>query len=99
MAKRTRLSETEYEALAESYESSPPTPEEVAGPVEVAPERLRTGRPTKGNERGGKTPATTVRLPEDLRAELDARTSSSTPASEVIRRALVEYFENHPKAS
>lgn len=98
MTKRPALTDADYEALADSYEAMPPTAEEILGPVEVAPGRLRTGRPTRGNERGGKTPATTVRLPDDLRSELAERAKAGTPASETIRLALVEYFENHPKA-
>lgn len=98
MAKRVTLTDAEYEALADGYEATPPTAEEVAGPVAVAPGRMRTGRPTKGNERGGKTPVTTVRLPDNLRAELDDRADAGTPASVTIRLALEEYFANHPKA-
>ena len=41
---------------------------------------------------------TTVRLPSDLRDELATRTGPDGSASDIVRAALVEYFENHPKA-
>ncbi len=45
----------------------------------------------------GRTPITSVRLPVDIEARLDARavTEDAKPA-EIIRRALVEYFDRHP---
>ena len=45
----------------------------------------------------GPHPITSVRLPVDIEARLDARavTEDAKPA-EIIRRALVEYFDRHP---
>jgi Arc/MetJ-type ribon-helix-helix transcriptional regulator len=49
----------------------------------------------------GKTPALPIRLPESIRAEIEHRVQAgeSDSASELIRQAIVEYFDNHPVAS
>jgi Arc/MetJ-type ribon-helix-helix transcriptional regulator len=56
------------------------------------------GRPTKGAESPGKTPPLAVRLPEPIRIEIEHRVAAgeSGSASELIRQAIVEYFERHP---
>ena len=88
-----RLTEEEYAAMAADYEASPPADSEIAGPVHVDPAALRTGRPPKGAPRRGRTPTTSVRLPEELRERLTVRADAEavTPG-EVIRRAIIEYL-------
>jgi Nuclease subunit of the excinuclease complex len=60
---------------------------------------LRMGRPAKGVTRIGKTPALTIRMPKPIRDELAYRVAIGESASEaeIIRRALIEYFEYHPR--
>lgn len=66
--------------------------------IEVSPALLRKGRPAKGTPSAGKTPALTIRLPGVVRREVDSRAEAgwSDSASELIRLALIEYFDNHP---
>lgn len=97
MAKSKRLTAAEYSALADDYERNPPTADEVIS-VEVDPSVLRMGRPL-GGATPGKTPPLTVRLPKGVRIELRVRAAAeSATESELVRRAVVEYLENHPVA-
>ncbi|QFP98065.1 ribbon-helix-helix DNA binding protein [Mycobacterium phage JPickles] len=59
---------------------------------------LRMGRPPKGTVSSGKTSAPTVRIPESVRVEMKRRVRLGLhkSESELVRAALVEYFENHP---
>ncbi len=96
MSKRRRT-DAEYAEMAKDYEDHPPTTDEVLA-VEVNPAYLRMGRPAKGTTAAGKTPVLAVRLPEPIRVEVTARVEigESKNASELVRQALVEYFDNHP---
>lgn len=93
MAKR---SERDYAAMSRAVEDGDYT---IAGrPIELGA-TLRMGRPIKDSESAGKTRGSTVRLPDPIRIELRHRVKDRHEAdseSELIRRALVEYFENHP---
>lgn len=75
----------------------------VKGPVEFGADAalLPIGRPTKGTTRlSGKTPALPVRLPASIRSEMQRRVDDGEVSSEsgLVRAALVEYFENHPRS-
>lgn len=97
MSKR-RATEADYEDMAASYEAEPPREDEVLS-VEISPAYLPMGRPTKGAGRSaGKTPALPVRLPNGIRSEMKRRVDAGTikSESELVRAALVEYFERHP---
>lgn len=98
MSKRTRLTDADYADLADDYATNPITADEVIGVVSVNPAHLRMGRPAKGAERKGNTPALPVRFPQPIREELDRRVDrgESDSAAELIRVAVAEYFENHP---
>ncbi|MCB0948318.1 MAG: ribbon-helix-helix protein, CopG family [Mycobacterium sp.] len=78
----------------------PPTAAEVLS-IEVNPAVLRTGRPTKRTPTTGRTPVMTVRLPVDIRDEIQHRVAAGESSSkgELIRRAVVEYLGNHPAHS
>ena len=91
MAKR---SAKDYEEMSRAVEAGEYT---VRGPMELGA-TLRMGRPIKGAETRGKTPALPVRLPDAIRNELAHRVKAgdASSASELIRRAIVEYFERHP---
>ncbi|MDQ2638258.1 MAG: hypothetical protein M3Y83_15425 [Actinomycetota bacterium] len=93
-----RVTDDEYAEMAADYAANPPTADEVLS-VEVNPALLRKGRPTKGATRSGKTPALPVRLPDSIRVEIAHRVEAgeSDSASELIRQAVVEYFDNHPR--
>jgi hypothetical protein len=99
MTARRRTS-ADYADMADAYVAHPPTIDEVTS-VEVSPAVLRKGRPAKGAPAAGKTPALPIRLPESIRAEIEHRVQAgeSDSASELIRQAIVEYFDNHPVAS
>lgn len=96
MTARKGLSDSEYAEMAADYASNPLTPADIAGPVESTGTVLRMGRPTKTGGRQGKTPSTTIRLPEPLRQQLatQAEAEAVTPA-EIVRRAVAEYIERH----
>jgi anti-sigma factor RsiW len=94
-AKRERFTDAEYAEMSADYAAKTPTADEVvSGHVNAA--FLRKGRPTEGAA-PGKTRGFTVRLPDPIRVELTvrARAEGASP-SELIRRAVVEYIENHP---
>ncbi|TSD96574.1 hypothetical protein FOS14_16070 [Skermania sp. ID1734] len=96
----SRLTDDEYAEMAADYAANPLTADEVLGPVEIDPAVLRTGRPTGTSRARGRTPTTSVRLPEPLRTRLTAQAAAENVApAEVIRRALVEYFQAHSSAS
>lgn len=85
------ITDDEYAALAASYEADPPR---RTGPAEYA--ELPIGRPPKGAA-PGRTPVTSIRLPNALREQLDARArAEDVKPAEVMRRALVEYLARHP---
>ncbi|CAJ1492976.1 hypothetical protein MU0083_000037 [[Mycobacterium] kokjensenii] len=88
-----------YADLAADYAANPPHAAEIVGPVEVNPAYLPTGRPARGKPTSGKTPALPVRLPEPIRSELRRRVGNGEAGSEseLVRSALLEYFENHPR--
>lgn len=93
-----RLSDSEYADMAADYAANPLRGEEVAGPVEMDPAVLRNGRPAGAASGRGRTPTTSVRLPDTLRDQLAAQASAEEVApAEVIRRALVEYFQHHQR--
>jgi hypothetical protein len=91
MAKR---SAKDYEAMSSAVEAGEYT---VSTPMELGA-TLRMGRPTKGALSEGKTPALPVRLPPAIRLEMRRRVENheADSESELVRRALVEYFEHHP---
>lgn len=91
MAKR---SDKDYEEMSRAVEAGDYT---VRGPMELGA-TLRMGRPTKGTETSGKTPVTAIRLPEPIRVEIKQRVLAREASSEaeLIRKALVEYFQRHP---
>jgi hypothetical protein len=91
MAKR---SAKDHEEMSRAVDAGDYT---VSGPIELGA-TLRMGRPTKGTPAAGKTPPLTIRLPEPIRAEVEHRVESgeSASASELVRRAVVEYLERHP---
>ncbi|ETW26217.1 hypothetical protein [Mycobacterium gastri] len=91
MAKR---SAKDYEEMSRAVEAGEYT---VRGPMELGA-TLRMGRPTKGTPSEGKTPALPVRLPAAIRIEMRHRVKNheADSESELVRRALVEYFEHHP---
>ncbi|MCH9761758.1 MAG: hypothetical protein K0U75_14070 [Actinomycetia bacterium] len=98
------LSDKDYADMAADYAANPLRHEEVLGPVEVDPAYLRKGRPLKDPKRrkaSGKTPSLAVRLPAAIRDELRERVEDgqSDSESELVRRALVEYFHEHPMKS
>lgn len=96
MTAKRRRTEADYEAAADSYEAEPIRPDEVRS-IEISP-ALRMGRPTKGAESSGKTPTVPVRFPDPIRVEIAHRVEAgeAASASELIRTAVVEYFEHHP---
>lgn len=95
--KRKRLSDAEYAEMAKDYAVNPPAANEIVA-VEVNPALLRMGRPAKGAGATGKSPVMAIRLPMPIRSEVEFRVEAgeSKNASELVRRALVEYFDNHP---
>lgn len=95
---KSRLSDEDYAEMAADYEAHPPTANEIAGPIEINPAYLRTGRPAKNTPTTGRTPVMTIRLPDTIRDEVKTRVAAGQAQSEaeLIRQALVEYFDNHP---
>lgn len=97
ITRKPRLTEAEYAEMAADYAAHPLTTDDVPGPIESTGTIMRMGRPTKISGRGGKTPSTTVRLPQDIREELARRAErDGASASEIVRRALAEHFALHP---
>ncbi|ODR07302.1 hypothetical protein BHQ21_09620 [Mycobacterium sherrisii] len=95
MAGRERLTDAEYAAMADDYERNPITTDEVLG-IWMDPSVLRTGQPTGGGAQG-ETPLLIVRLPLAVRTELQARAAAANvPESDLVVRAVLEYFDNHP---
>lgn len=98
-----RLTNEEYAEMAADYAAHPPRSEEIVGPIEVNPVYLRKGRPAKDLPRAttGRTPALPVRLPEPIRSEMKNRVEAgeTSSESELVRQALIEYFDNHPIGS
>lgn len=92
-----RLTDADYEDLADSYEAEPPRADEILS-IEVDPARLHIGRPAASTEPAGRTPALPVRLPTPIRGEMKHRVKigAERNESELVRKALVEYFERHP---
>lgn len=91
-----RFTDDEYAEMAADFEANPPTADEIVGEIEVNHAILRTGRPPKTAPARGKTPTTSVRLPQELRAQLEAvATAEGVAPAEVIRRAVGEYIERH----
>lgn len=101
MSKPRRLTDAQYAEMADDYEANPPGADEIAGPIEVAPGTLFIGRPAGRATPTGKTPALPVRLPEPIRSEMKRRVETGTMSSEseLVRAALLEYFENHPAST
>ena len=97
MTTKRRPTAADYEEMARSYADEPPRADEAIR-VEPGPAALRMGRPTKDTESAGKTPALPVRLPTPIRSEMKRRVKvgSARSESELVREALVEYFERHP---
>ncbi|SKV05518.1 Uncharacterised protein [Mycobacteroides abscessus subsp. bolletii] len=99
MTSKRRATPADYEALADSYETHLPTGEEILE-IEVNPAVLPMGRPIKAlkNLTTGKTPALPVRLPDRIRSEMKRRVNrgANSSESELVRQAIVEYFEHHP---
>ncbi len=89
-----KRSPKDYDEMSRAVESGEYT---VRSPLEVGA-TLRMGRPTKGTPPTGKTPVLPIRLPRALRAEIEHRVEvgESDSASELIRRAVIEYLERHP---
>lgn len=97
MSSSKRPTDADYEDLADSYEAEPPRADEILG-IEVNPARLPIGRPAAGSEPAGKTPALPVRLPPSIRGIMKRHVEAGTvrSESELVREALLEYFERHP---
>jgi len=95
--KRTRLTDTDYAELAADYATNPLNAADITT-AEVNPAFLRTGRPTKGAAKSGRTPTRALRMPDTMRAELRNRVDNGEAGSEseLIRRAIAEYFDRHP---
>lgn len=90
----TRRTDAEYAAMADEFKAgnwqpvAPPT----IGPGDAV--KLKNGRPVGRKQPAGNTPTTSVRLPAEVKARLDARAADeSVKPAEVIRRALVEYLD------
>jgi hypothetical protein len=98
MTSKRRLTSAEYAEMSADCAANPPTADEVTSIEALSPAVLRQGRPTKGTPTTGRTPVMTVRLPTDIRNEVQHRVSAGEARSEgeLVRRAVVEYFENHP---
>jgi hypothetical protein len=96
MTAKRRPTPADYEELARSYATEPVRADEVVS-IETGP-ALRMGRPAKGTTSTGKTPLLTIRLPEPIRIEVEHRVKAgeSATASELVRKAVVEYLERHP---
>lgn len=97
-SKSRRATAADYEEMADSYEAEPPRLDEVTA-FEVDPAVLVMGRP-KGGRATGKSPVLPVRLPEGMRTEVRTRVAhlgEASSESELVRKALVEYFDNHPR--
>lgn len=90
----TRRTDAEYAAMASEFEAGD---REAAGPPTAGPGatiRLKNGRPAGRKIPAGNTPTTSVRLPVDVKARLDARAAEeAVKPAEIIRRALVEYLD------
>ncbi|GAB93034.1 hypothetical protein [Gordonia rhizosphera] len=72
-------------AESDDFQTRPATPEDVA--------RIRAGRPRKDSARKGETPAMSVRMPVELRSQLDVYAAShDLPTTEVIRRAVAVFL-------
>lgn len=96
----TRLTDSEYAAMAADYAANPLRGVDVTGSVEMDLAVLRHGRPAGAAGSRGRTPTTSVRLPDTLREQLAAQASAENVApDEVIRRALVEYFQHHQRSA
>ena len=100
MTTKHRRTAAEYEAAAADYEANPITADRIRS-IELGPGYLPVGRPVKGKVKTGNTPALPVRLPDQIRTELNERVKAgeSGSASELVRLAVVEYFENHPRTA
>jgi len=100
MSTHTKLTDADYAELAADYAANPITADEIKS-IEIGPGYLAMGRPAKGKAKTGNTPALPVRLPDRIRAELTERVAAgeSGSASELVRLAVVEYFENHPRTA
>lgn len=97
MTAKRRRTPADYESAAADYEAHPPTAAEIRS-IEIGPALIKMGRPAKGSEPKGKTPALSVRFPLPIRNELDRRVDNgeSDSAADLVRVAVAEYFENHP---
>lgn len=90
----TKRTPKDYEEMSRAVEAGDYT---IRSPMELGA-TLRKGRPTKGTPAAGNTPVLAIRLPEPIRIEVEHRVKAgeSGSASELIRRAVVEYLERHP---
>ncbi|MHC9292039.1 hypothetical protein ACRCUN_06200 [Mycobacterium sp. LTG2003] len=97
MTAKRRPTAADYEEMARSYTDEPPRADEAIR-IEPGPAALRMGRPAKDADSTGKTPALPVRLPDPIRGEMKRRVKvgAERNESELVRKALVEYFERHP---
>lgn len=99
----TRKTDAEYAAMADDYAAHPPTADELLDAPEVDYTILRNGRPPKGATSRGRTPTTSVRLPQELRDQVEALArAEGVKASEIIRRATERYVlherrSDHPR--
>jgi hypothetical protein len=95
MTDKKRRTADDYAAASAAWDDGPPT---TLRSIEIGP-ALRMGRPAKDAPSAGKTPGMTVRLPDPIRIEVRHRVKDRHEAaseSELVRLALVEYFERHP---
>ena len=92
----TKRSAADYAAMAEEFEAEPPR---ASGPISEglgATVRLKNGRPSGRRVAAGNTPTTSVRLPQDIRDQLDEQAAAEAiKPSEIVRRAVVEYLDRH----
>ncbi|AER47742.1 hypothetical protein DORI_93 [Mycobacterium phage Dori] len=97
MTTKRKPTPADYEDMARSYADEPPRADEAIR-IEPGPAALRMGRPTRDTESAGKTPALPVRLPASIRDVMKQYVQAGTVSSEseLVRTALIEYFEHHP---
>ncbi|WP_034647882.1 ribbon-helix-helix domain-containing protein [Cellulomonas sp. HZM] len=75
----------------------------IPSPRKAPTTSKRAGRPSLTGKIGAHTPPITVRVPDDLRARLDARADDDgVGRSDIVRAALEQYLEaehgHHPTA-
>ncbi|GAB93032.1 hypothetical protein [Gordonia rhizosphera] len=87
---------TRDETLAHADEYADRFESDDYGGVTVTPDhyaKMRAGRPRKDSARKGQTPTMSVRIPVELRSQLDEYAAAhDLPTTEVIRRAVAVFL-------